>query len=72
MDDGFRTVVTERCRCRRWLRQHTVRCPAFTQIGGVAIARSDTFPGDKVCGTDLRMHTCDANGAWVASATACK
>lgn len=50
----------------------TVRCPAFTQVGGVAIARSDTFPGYKVCGTDLRMHTCDATGAWVASATACK
>jgi hypothetical protein len=50
----------------------TVRCPAFTQIGGAAIARSDTFPGYKVCSTDLRMHTCDATGVWVASTTPCK
>ncbi len=49
----------------------TVRCPAFTQVGGVSIARSDTFPGYKVCGTDQRMHTCDATGVWVASTTPC-
>lgn len=50
----------------------TVRCPAFTQVGGVAIARSDTFPGYKVCGTNQFMHTCDATGVWVASTTPCK
>ncbi len=49
-----------------------VRCPAFNQIGGVVIARADTYPGYKACGANSLMHTCGTDGVWAGSSTACK